>query len=91
MQIESILEYSYRNFGLNQAIKYKTNLEYCFQLLADNPDMGRKSDELRQKYFRHKHESHIIFYRKRQSDIFIVAIIHDKMDIENIFSISDKV
>ena len=87
-EILKILEYSYRKFGLRQAVKYKIGLEDCFQLLADNPGMGRECDDIRQGYFRHKHESHIIFYRQRASDIFITAIIHENMNIKNIFGVS---
>ena len=89
-EISKILEYSYREFGLglDQAEKYKTGLENCFQLLADDPGMGRVCNDIRNEYFRHEHESHIIFYRQRSDDIFITAIIHDRMDIKNIFGIS---
>lgn len=89
-EISKILEYSYREFGLglDQAEKYKTGLENCFQLLADDPGMGRICNDIRNEYFRHEHESHIIFYRQRSDDIFITAIIHDRMDIKNIFGIS---
>ena len=87
-EISKILEYSYREFGLDQAVKYKIGLENCFQLLADNPGMGRECNDIRNEYFRHEHESHIIFYRQRSNDIFITAIIHDRMDIKNIFGIS---
>jgi len=81
--IATILEYSYRNFGLNQALKYKSGLEDCFQLLADNPDIGRECNDIRSGYFRHEHESHIIFYTQRAKDIFITAIIHHRMDIKS--------
>ena len=89
-EISKILEYSYREFGLglDQAEKYKTGLENCFQLLGDDPGMGRICNDIRNEYFRHEHESHIIFYRQRSDDIFITAIIHDRMDIKNIFGIS---
>ena len=89
-EISRILEYSYSQFGLRQTVKYKTGLEDCFQLLADNPDMGRACDEIRQGYFRHEHESHIIFYRQRASDVFITAVIHESMNIKNIFGVNDN-
>ncbi len=90
-EIAKILEYSYRNFGLDQAIKYKSGLEDCFQLLADNPDMGRECSDIRDGYFRHEHESHIIFYTQRSNNIFITAIIHDRMDIKSILGVRGKV
>ncbi len=90
-EIARILEYSYRNFGLDQALKYKSGLEACFQLLADNPDMGRECNNIRDGYFWHEHESHIIFYTQRSKDIFITAIIHERMDIKSILGVRGKV
>ena len=42
--IKKLFRYSFQQFGENQVIKYKTDLEDCFQLLADNPNMGRECD-----------------------------------------------
>ena len=78
--IKKLFRYSYQQFGESQALKYKTELEACLQLLADNPDLGRKCDHIRQGYQRHEYARHIIFYRKRKTDIFIVKILHESMD-----------
>lgn len=83
--IKKILRYSFQQFGESQAIKYKSGLEASFQLLADNPNMGRECNEIRDGYFRHEHEKHIIFYRQRLNDILIVTIIHDRMSLNSIF------
>jgi toxin ParE1/3/4 len=56
-------------------------------LLADNPDMGRKCEEIREGYHRHEYERHFIFYRKRKSDIFIAATIHNSMNINRVFGV----
>lgn len=40
--IEKILEYSYQNFGINQALKYKNRLIEGLKLLAQNPKLGRQ-------------------------------------------------
>lgn len=84
-QIEGILEHSYLNFGLDQALKYKTGIERSFQLLADNPEMGRKCDEVRNGYHRHEFERHIIFYRKSKNGVLITAVIYDGMNIQRFF------
>ena len=87
-EIKKIFRYSLQQFGENQAVKYKASLDECFQLLADSPNMGRECNDIRDGYFRHEHESHIIFYTQRSNDIFITTIIHDRMDIKNIFGVS---
>ena len=89
-EIKKIFRYSFQQFGENQAVKYKASLDECFQLLADNPNMGRECNDIRDGYFRHEHESHIIFYTQRSSDIFITTIIHDRMDLKNIFGVNSN-
>ncbi len=79
--IKRITKRSISDFGEQQTDKYLYGLEQCLQLLADNPNLGRTCDELRQGYQRHEYESHIIFYRKRKNDIFIATIIHQSRDI----------
>ena len=69
-----------REWGMAQADKYEEGLEKSLQLLADNPGLGRKCDYIKEGYQRHEYERHIIFYRKRESDIFIIRILHDRMD-----------
>lgn len=80
--IDDILEYGYRHFGLEQTINYKTELEQCLALLADNPKLGRQCDDIRAGYQRHEHGRHIIFYRQRKADILIIRVIHDSMDVK---------
>ncbi len=79
--IKDITKRSISDFGETQTDKYLSGLEQCLQLLADNPDLGRTCNELRQGYQRHEYESHIIFYRKRKNDIFITRILHKSRDI----------
>ena len=78
--IEGILEYGYRSFGLDQAIKYKTELEQCLDLLTENPKLGCECSEIKAGYRRHKHGQHIIFYRQRETDILITRVLHNSMD-----------
>ena len=72
--IGGILEYSYRNFGLVQAKRYKASLDSIFQMLAENPDAGFSCDEIEVGYRRFRIEKHLIFYRVRKKDIFIVRV-----------------
>ncbi|MCI0467227.1 MAG: type II toxin-antitoxin system RelE/ParE family toxin [Beijerinckiaceae bacterium] len=40
-----LLLYGIETFGLPQAEAYRKGMTQCFQLLADNPRLGRKADE----------------------------------------------
>lgn len=62
-KIESIYEYPLLNFGEAQADAYFLGLHDLFELLADNPAMGRKEPELGDDIRRFPFEAHIVFYR----------------------------
>ena len=89
-EIKKIFRYSFQQFGESQAVQYKFSLEECFQQLADNPNMGRECNDIRDGYFRHEHQSYVVFYTQRTNDIFIITIIHDRMDIKNILGTRKK-
>lgn len=78
--IDRLLDYSIREFGVLQTESYYQGLVNCLELLDKNPDIGHSADEIRPGYSRFSHESHIIFYTQTEEDIFIVRILHNRMD-----------
>jgi len=60
--LEDIYEYTILNFGLEQARAYLLGLHERFQILADNPGVGRSAEQLALELRRHEYQSHIIFY-----------------------------
>ena len=68
--------------GATQADQYDGGLKDAAVLLAENPGLGRRCDEIKGGYQRFEHGHHIIFYRKRKADIFILRILHERMDIK---------
>ncbi len=79
-EIKDIYQSTVLRHGERQAQIYTDGLKSTLQLLADMPGMGRKCDDLRKGYQRHEYERHIIFYKRRNHDIFIVRILYDAMD-----------
>lgn len=79
--IEQIIRDSLKGFGEAQTLKYMAGLNDQMQLLADHPDIGRDFVHSRsnRQYLYFHYESHVIYYRKRQDDIFITRILHKKM------------
>lgn len=80
---EDIYEYSYENFGEQQADKYTDSLEECFLLLSETPTIGRNIDNIKKGLFRHEHQEHSIFYKIKKQYIFIVRILHVRMQTKN--------
>ena len=78
--VEEILAYSVKSFGVTQTQHYFVALKECIELLADNPNMGYSAEDILPEYLRFTHKSHIIFYKKLSSSILVVRILHERMD-----------
>jgi toxin ParE1/3/4 len=74
-----IFIYGLEVFGVRQAEHYGDGLNTCFQLLADNPRMGRLTPTLGERVRRHEHHSHVILYEETSFGILILAIIHSRV------------
>ena len=69
-------------FGVPQAQRYREALEYVFELIADNPRLGRRID-YSDTYRRFHHGRHIIVYSIDHDDqITIERVFHDAMDVD---------
>lgn len=70
--------YGLETFGPAQAEDYRDSMRRCFELLADNPKLGRTVDELAPGARRHEHARHVIFYDEQLEGVLITAIIHQR-------------
>ncbi|MBS0258310.1 MULTISPECIES: type II toxin-antitoxin system RelE/ParE family toxin [Agrobacterium] len=77
-EILDIFIYGVEQFGLRQAHFYKNELEGCFQLLGDNPRMGRLAPAIGEGVRRHEHGSHVIFYEIDVSGVLILTVVHGR-------------
>lgn len=85
----SIYEYTLLNFGALQADNYTDSLESIFGLLSSSPLMGYECQEIADGVRRHDHQRHVIFYRQREQDIFVIRILHQQMEpLRHIFELS---
>ena len=75
----SIGDYTLHTSGKAQAARYIGDLKDCCQTLADNPALGRKSDEVRPGLRRLEHGRHVVFYRKVRGRILVSRILHQRM------------
>ena len=78
--LEAIAENTIERFGVDQARAYRDSLRSCFEQLSDNPRMGRRAEQLLPGLRRFKHRSHIVFYTRSDDEIFVVRILHYRMD-----------
>ncbi len=75
-----IYEYTFLNFGEEQADNYTEEMELCLQTVSEAPFIGRDCFDLRPGIHRHDHQKHAIFYRVRDFDIFVIRILHQQMN-----------
>jgi toxin ParE1/3/4 len=74
-----IADYTLRNWGEAQAIRYIDALESCCNGLAQNPELGRRCNDVRPGLRRMESGKHVIFYRQHQGGILVSRILHQRM------------
>ena len=79
--LTALVDDSLLRFGVRQTDRYVKGLHAALEALAVYPDLGVsvRHERSRRNYRRHPHGSHVIYYRRRATDIFIVRILHVKM------------
>jgi len=70
--------YGFESFGLAEAENYREGMVRCFELLAENPRLGRKADNFASGARRHEHAQHVIFYDEQPDSVLIIGIIHER-------------
>ena len=83
--LEAIAEYTIERFGVDQARRYRDSLRSCFEQLSENPRMGRRAEQLSPGLRRFEHRSHIVFHTHRNGEMFVVCILHARMDVPRRF------
>jgi toxin ParE1/3/4 len=80
--IVDILDYTLTCFGRRQADEYNDGLFRSFDLLADNPYLGRRVNGLLTgQVRRYIYQSHYVFYEVRAEVIHIATIRNTRQDI----------
>lgn len=75
-----IARYTIETFGVEQARRYRDDLEACFRTLAENPRLGRSAERLGPGLRRFEPRSHAVFYMQIEDGILIVRILHARME-----------
>lgn len=79
--IEELFDSGVIKFGENQAIKYLEDLNLMFIFLSENPEVGKKRNEIKLKLYSFPYGSHIIFYRIFKKHIRIVRVLYGGRDL----------
>ena len=73
-------------WGADQAASYVAKIDDCLGMIANNPSIGTKRDELFTEAYSFPIGKHTIIYRQRDSFIEVSRILHQRMDVNRYFS-----
>jgi toxin ParE1/3/4 len=77
--MREIARFTLDSWGVSQAHRYAQGLQAAFQLLAENPKLGRPCDAISSGLHRHEQGKHVIFYRLKPGGVRVVRILHQQM------------
>jgi len=77
--LRSIIRYTVKTWGRDQARRYSQGLLDCFLLLGKNPSLGRRCDSIHPGLQRFEHGKHVVFYLSQPDGVLIVRVLHQQM------------
>ena len=80
IDLAGIADYTIETFGVEQARRYRDDLEACFLNLAENPRLGRSVEQFAPGLRRFEYRSHVVFYTEDEGGVLIVRVLHVRMD-----------
>ena len=81
--IDRIWLYTLENWSLEQADRYYNIILDEIEFIAENPNDGKDYNSVRKGYLRSKVKSHFIFYKFSSTELEIMRVLHESMDIPN--------
>jgi len=83
--LHNIKEYTVENFSELQWLKYKEKLLVGFEMLADNPAVGRSCNEIYTDGFYFPVGKHTAYFTKEEGFILVVAVLGQSQLPQNHF------
>lgn len=80
--LDAIADYSISKWGADRTEQYLGALVDRMQWLADNPELGRKRNDIAAGYRCFGEGRHLIFYLAAEGFISIIGVPHASMDID---------
>ena len=81
---KAIQRYTLKRYGEKQVLQYSTMMKTGIENIAKNPTLyGHSRPDIPERYRSHQVGEHSIIYRVDKNNIFIVAILHGRMDFRN--------
>ena len=81
--LEEIWLYTFKTWSLEQADRYYKLIIKEINFLSKKPKSGKNLNSLREGYYSTKVKSHFIFYTFSLTELEIIRVLHESMDIPN--------
>ena len=82
VDIREIIHYTKERWGIEQARRYRQELELGLQKLILSPEVGRLRTEIAPVIRSFRMGRHIAFYKARGSRIVVLRLLHVSMDVQ---------
>ena len=79
--LREIAAYSERTWGGQQRREYLRLVDEAFHLLANNPSLGSHCDYIAENLRKYPCRSHVVYYELDPPGIFVIRVLHRKMDV----------
>ncbi len=79
--LREIVEYTLAEWGQEQVLKYRGQLESRLHLLAEMPGMGRANPNLPDGILYVVEGKHYVFYRAVEDGIEVLRFLHARVDV----------
>jgi toxin ParE1/3/4 len=76
IDFRDLLSFTGQTWGEKQRVTYRDRIIRALQMIAQNPKLGRKRNGL----MAYQAGQHRIFYRVEGAKIYVLRILHDRMD-----------
>jgi len=83
--LEEIFDYTFEEFGFNQAVKYLDEIAEVFVKIINTPEMERSRNEIKKSLYSLPTGSHVVFYTIQIDRIRIVRVLHGAKDMPKSF------
>lgn len=75
--------YSFTEWGEALADDYLDQLDVGMCRLLENPELGMNCSFVREGYRRFQINKHLVFYRVIETEVEIIRVLHESMDIDS--------
>ena len=80
--LNDIYEYTFDNWGIEQAESYILDIHATCGALAKGLKKGRDASDIRDGYRKQNTGSHVAFYKHTDDGLVIIRILHNSRDFE---------